>query len=89
MDYQKTGRGFEVVMHDSYSNEPEPMRLVQQSSAIRDYPDALQRPGSSCLWIGDNHHLNREEAAELMNRIATWLATGSLRISSDVTDETK
>lgn len=83
MDYQKTDRGFEVVMHNSYPHDL-PVRLIQQSSAIRmEYPDAGERPGSSCLWIGDNHHLNREEVSELMCRLTAWLATGSLKIFTD------
>lgn len=83
MEYQKTDRGFEVVMNDSYPHQTS-KRLVQQSSVILgNYSDALDRPGSSALWIDENHHLNREEVAELMSRLAAWLATGSLRISSD------
>lgn len=79
MNLYKTDRGFEVVDHLSYGNTPMPLRLVSQSSAIGDYEDSFDRPGTSFLWVGDNHHLNREEVAELRDRLTAWLATGTLR----------
>ncbi len=53
-------------------------RLAAQSSAIGDYEDSFERPGSSFLWIGDYHHLNREEVQQLVNHLQSWLKTGSL-----------
>lgn len=78
MKYKKTDRGFGAVTHPSYANEPEEVRLVQESSAVGDYVDSLDRPGSSFLWVGRDHHLNREEAAELVTYLNSWLATGRL-----------
>lgn len=77
----KTGRGFVVVTHPNYP----PCtgledRLIQESSSIGDYDDAVGRPGSSYLWIGENHHLNREEVAELISRMNNWLSTGRLAV---------
>lgn len=44
-----TGRGFEIVnFQDRYGLACS----LQQSSAIGDYEDALDRPGSSCVWLG-------------------------------------
>lgn len=80
----RTNRGFEIVLHAKYPPEPgDPIRLVQASSAIGDYEDSLEHPGSSFLWVGQDHHLNREEVAELVARMQTWLETGSLAIYSD------
>lgn len=46
-----TGRGFgRVEFNDAYGNECS----LQQSSAIGDGPDAIDRPGSSFVWLGIN-----------------------------------
>lgn len=80
-----TSRGFEVLEHPVYPPEPaldrpDPMGpLVAQSSAISDYPDAFDRPGSSYLWLGERHHLNREEVAQLVWHLKVWLETGHLQ----------
>ena len=66
MKIEKTERGFIVVVHDTYSSNPHPARLVGESSAIGNDDDAFDNPGSSALWIGDNFHLNRKEVAELV-----------------------
>ena len=77
-----TDRSFQLVTHPSFAavdvgNEDDP-RLVQQSSAIGDYPDSMDEPGSSFLWVGMTHHLNREQVRELVQRLEHWLATGKL-----------
>ena len=70
----KTERGFLVLEHPAYlPRESEHKRLVGESSAIGDYEDSFERPGSSYLWIGDHHHLNREEVEELVLRLQYWL----------------
>lgn len=93
MKFEETPRGFELVSHETYPpkearHDPSPLpdstRLVQQSSAIGNYPDAMERPGSSFLWLGEHHHLNRDEVKELAKRLRVWLATGSLKIEGDV-----
>lgn len=78
-------RGFPVLHHDTYPPSPVPNRdrLVAQSSIVGDYPDALDRPGTSALWIGSNHHLNREEVRELVKHLQSWLDTGSLSLNTD------
>ena len=81
MRVEHTPRGFEILLHATYpppgqgTNEE---RLAQQSSVIRDYPDARDRPGSSALWVGDRHHLSRTEVQELVNYLKRWLETGHL-----------
>lgn len=77
-----TNRGFEVVEMVEASEE-RTSRLVQQSSVIGDYSDSENRPGSSYLWVGADHHLNREEVAELRDRLTAWLLTGSLRLKGE------
>lgn len=73
-----SGRGFEFLTHPAYTPPNEDKRLASQSSAIGDYDDAMSRPGSSFLWIGDVHHLNREEVAQFIEYLKRWLATGYL-----------
>lgn len=83
MKIGNTCRGFDLVTHPVYPpGNPcnASHKLVQQSSIIGDYyDDALEKPGSSALWIGDSHHLNREEVAELVEYLTRWLDTGRLR----------
>lgn len=82
MKVERTERGFERIEVLEYANAPTKMvRLVQQSSAalVELYYDALDRPGTSALWIGDNH-LNREQVRELIGHLQSWLDTGSLEV---------
>ncbi len=81
MKTETTNRGFDLLSHPVYppSNPRNASdRLVQASSVVGEYDDALERPGSSALWIGDNHHLCREEVAELVGHLTRWLDTGRL-----------
>jgi len=47
-------------------------RIVSESSAIGDYEDSFDLPGSSYLWVGDNQ-LDREEVGRLCNALTHWL----------------
>ena len=67
-----TERGFQLLEWTTYNGELK-TRLVQESSGIGDYVDALDNPGSSYLWIGKDHHLNREEVRELTGILVEWL----------------
>lgn len=71
-------RGFQLLVHDTYGDQPEETRLAGASSAIGDYDDSFDRPGSSYLWIGEHHHLDRVEVAYLVNFLQQWLDTGKL-----------
>lgn len=65
---KKTQRGFEYV-------EGCGVRLLQ-SSAIGDYEDSVDRPGTSFVWVGDRP-LSRAQAAALGAHLMRWVATGS------------
>lgn len=81
METIKTDRGFRLVTHEKYQNEPgEHTRLIQESSAIGPYVNSIDCPGSSFLWVGKHHHLNREEVKELIQRMQYWLDTKRLAL---------
>jgi hypothetical protein len=81
MKLTTTSRGFEIVEGAVYPAESGPdARIVQQSSAMGDDPFGA---GSGFLWVGANHHLDREEVMELAKRLTAWLYTGSLRVEGD------
>lgn len=76
---EKTGRGFQVIeFKDSYGESCS----LQQSSAIGDYTDSFDRPGSSYVWLGRNTeeptrmHLNREQVQVLVKYLNRWLEKG-------------
>jgi hypothetical protein len=78
MEMKPTGRGFAAIYCKNYPKF-EQARLVQESSAIREYDDAMNNPGSSCLWVGDDFHLNREQVRELVGVLQHWLRNKTLR----------
>lgn len=79
MEQTRSDRGFQYIMETGYPPQPDwAPRVVCQSSAIGNYPDSFDKPGSSYLWIGENHHLNREQVAELATALQLWLSTGKL-----------
>lgn len=69
----KSDRGFVQVVHSNYPHESCENRIISEGSAIGDYEDSVENPGSSFLWVGDNHRLNREEVADLIRRMQHWL----------------
>ena len=72
-------RGFQVLKHRKYADdENTETRLAQHSSAIGDYEHSMEQPGSSFLWIGEDHHLNKEEVAEFIVYLQNWIETGKL-----------
>ena len=81
MKSEKTERGFVIVYHPSYGCDvQEDIRLFQESSAIGDYDNSFDNPGGSFLWIGKDHHLNREEVVDMIKRMQFWLDTGRLEV---------
>lgn len=75
-------RGYDRLEHDVYpppSNGNSHVALAIQSSVVGEYEDALDRPGSSALWIGAYHHLSREEVQEFIGYLQRWVKTGKLR----------
>lgn len=81
MNLIQTDRGFEVLEHDVYASQPPAKStIVQQSCVIRSFAGAYAFPGSSCLWIGKDHHLDRNEVRELVGFLQQWLETGTLSL---------
>jgi hypothetical protein len=70
MKTENTDRGFVVAVHEKHQNKQDEMtRLIQESSAIGDYDNSFDYHGSSYLWTGNDHHLNREEVTDLIARM--------------------
>ena len=69
-------RGFRGVDHPRYLNPHDNIQILQESSAIGDYDDSWDKPGSSYLWVGADHHLDRDEVRELIGYMKHWLKTG-------------
>ena len=88
MEVIKTVRGFGVLVHSIYPGCTkkiviEKKRLLQESSAVGDYENALTNPGSSYLWVGNEHHLSREEVEELVYCLNYWLKKKRLPMKED------
>ena len=52
--------------------------LIQEASSTGNNDNAHEVPGSSFLWVGNEHKLNREEIAQLIAKMQHWLDTGRL-----------
>jgi len=79
MNLERSERGFWQLNYPAYLFDKEGMkRLAAESSAIGDYPDSFDRPGSSFLWIGEHHHLSREEVQDFIAALSRWVLTGRL-----------
>ena len=79
MRVQTTDRGFQMVEFIERNGEP---CSLQQSSAIDDVKGALDKPGSSFVWLGCNGrrmHLSREMVRELVEHLNQWLSTGEFQ----------
>ncbi len=83
MRIEKSERGFEFLYHPRYLDPHDDIRVVSQSSAIGNYDDSMEKPGSSFLWVGDELHLNRDEITELRDHLTTWLETGLLNVKPE------
>lgn len=82
MEEKRTNRGFQYIEHEVYADETgKKSSLVAQSSIIGDYDDAYERPGTSALWIGKDHHLNRAEVKQLVKHLQSWLRFGTLHLT--------
>jgi hypothetical protein len=75
MQIEKSDRGFKNITHPIYADDKGNVsRIITESSAINfDYEDGLDIPGSSYLWFGEEHHLNREEVTVLRDALNNWL----------------
>lgn len=82
MKVELTERGFERIERASYGRgdgKNVMLTLVQQSSAFKWHDDSINRPGESFLWIGEEHHLDKEEVRDLISHLQSWVDTGSLK----------
>ncbi len=73
MEITRTSLGFGVVEHPSHPAH-KMLRIVQESFMGK----SCDEPGSSYLWIGEHHRLDRDEVSELNAILTRWLATGRL-----------
>jgi len=90
MRQYETPRGFHGIEAEKYQNERGVYtRLVQESSAVGNDEDAMLRPGSSFLWIGEDHHLSRCEVEELISHLNRWLETKTLAVTTRQSNEGK
>lgn len=72
MDKEESNRGFRTISAEVYPPGAV-ASVVSESSAIGDYEDSFDNPGSSFLWVGKQHHLNREEVTVLRDALTHWL----------------
>jgi len=80
----KTPRGFIRIAHPIYTaKEGTEGILIQESSAVGDYEDAISNPGSSYLWVDGDYHLNREEVKELIDHLQYWLDNKRLKYNEE------
>lgn len=81
MKYTITEYGFEYVELDTRRGQLQ----VWQTDVRGDYEDAIDRPNSSVIRVGESHgaQLNREHVAALVVALQTWLRTGHLHPQSD------
>lgn len=78
MEKLTTQKGFQLIGAEVYppTKPPKVDRILQASSAIGNHDNSL--PGSSFLWVGQDHHFDRGEVRELVFYLIHWLETGRL-----------
>lgn len=92
MEPTYTERGFAIVDFTDINGHECSM---QCSSAIGDYEDSMDNPGTSYLWLGMNKnapphdrlktelsprmHLDREQVSELVRLMSLWLKKGNFQ----------
>ena len=72
MKISSNNRGFRYILHPEYVDKTVESAIFQESSAIGDYEDSYEIPGSSYLLF-DAHHLNREEVGQVIELLQYWL----------------
>ena len=73
-----------MVEHSAYppswvEHKLEDKRLVQESSVRADHKTQFNAPSAAYLWLGDNHHLDRDEVVNLISHLKRWVDTGTLK----------
>lgn len=79
MHSERTDRGFVRVLERMYP----PEHPLEDGSYEPLLQESSMAPCGSYLWIGDHHHLNREQVKELIKRMKYWLKTGRLAIDKE------
>jgi hypothetical protein len=77
MKIEHTGGGFEVI---NFNDRCGIECSLQQSTTIGDADNAMQRPGSSFVWLGiggDRMHLDADTVREIWRHLGNWLLHGS------------
>mgnify|MGYP001602325901 CR=1 FL=1 len=77
MKLRKTQRGFQII---EFKDANDKECSLQQSSAIGNYDDSFDKPGSSLVWLGkgeERMHLTREQVSDLIGSLKMWQETGS------------
>lgn len=77
MESSKTYRGFNCVKHPHYPPNKNVDDILLLESSVN-YDDSYCNPVSSFLWVGANHHLNKEEVSKLIEIMQYWLDHGKL-----------
>ena len=80
MKTKKSGRGFNHLMEKEYLNPENETTIVSESSAIGYYDDSFDNPGSSYLWFGEKHHLDREQVEKVVEALNNWLENKRLEL---------
>ena len=75
---KEDGRGYRWVDFPNDGTKTDPKKqndmIVGEASAISTkYDDAFDNPGSSFLYIGRQHRLDREEVKQLIDVLKYWL----------------
>lgn len=90
MKIETTERGFNYSKFKDHNGRE---CSLQQSSAIGDYEDSWDRPGSSFVWLGVDEapeglgtrmHLDRRQVGEICRRLENWFETGSLMYQEEI-----
>lgn len=71
----------ESVTHENYPKKDK-ITLVKASDSIAPYyDDALTRPKTSFLHIGNDVQLDRSEVGQLIKHLQTWVKLGTLDLT--------
>lgn len=83
MNIDHTSRGLEIV---PFVDRGQCCCSLQQSSAIDvNQPNAIGRPGGTCIWLGADAarmHLGYDQVRDLVEHLQAWLETGSFVVKA-------
>lgn len=76
LNQSRNKRGFTVISNNADE------QIIKESSAVGDYKDSYDNPGSSYLWVSDQQ-VDRKEAKQLIKHLKHWLKNKTLFIDGD------